>query len=91
MSNNKVIYYCYSELTIIKIIVYAYDKFDIDKLKRFNKYGQLKENNISKAIREFLPILGHEVIIKLIDKSNNRKEFIKDLSEVTKEEKWIVK
>ena len=83
-------YYCYSELTIIKIIVYAYDKFDIDKLKRFNKYGQLKENNISKAIREFLPILGHEVIIKLIDKSNNRKEFIKELTEGIKE-KWNVK
>ena len=82
MSNNKVIYYCYSELTIIKIIVYAYDKFDIDELKRFNKYGQLKENNISKVIREFLPILGHKVILKLIDKSNNRKEFIKELTEI---------
>ena len=91
MSNNKEIYYCYPELTIIKIIYYAYDKFDIDELKRFNKYGQLKENNISKAIREFLPILGHEVIIKLIDKSNNRKEFIKDLSKLIKEEKWNVK
>ena len=31
MSNNKEIYYCYSELTIIKIIVYAYDIFDIDE------------------------------------------------------------
>ena len=82
MTNKKEIYYYYSELTIIKIIVYAYDKFEIDELKRYNKYGQIKENNISKAIREFLQILGHEVIIKLIDKSNNRKEFIKDLSEV---------
>ena len=90
MENKEEIYYCYPELTIIKIIVYAYDKFDIDELKRFNKYGQLKENNISKAIREFLPILGHEVIIKLIDKSNNRKEFIKELTEVIKE-KWNVK
>ena len=87
MSNKKVIYYCYSESTIIKIIVYAYDKFGIDELKRFNKYGQLKENNISKAIREFLPILGHKVILKLIDKSNNKKEFIKDLSEVIKKRK----
>ena len=85
MSNNKEIYYCYSELTIIKIISYAYDKFDIDELKRYNKYGQLKENNISKVIREFLPILGHNVILKLIDKSNNRKEFIKELAEVIKE------
>ena len=84
---NENIYHFCTELTIIKIIVYAYDKFGIDELKRFNKYGQLKENNISKAIREFLPILGHEVIIKLIDKSNNRKEFIKDLSEVIKKEK----
>ena len=75
---------------IIKIIVYAYDKFNIDELKRFNKYGQLKENNISKAIREFIPILGHETIIKLIDKSNNRKDFIKELAEVIKE-KWNVK
>ena len=78
---NEKIYHCYPELTIIKIIDYAYDKFGIDELKRFNKYGQLKENNISKTIREFLPILGHEVIIKLIDKSNNRKEFIKGLFE----------
>ena len=77
---NEKIYHCYSELNIIKIIVYAYDKFDIDELKRLKKYGQLKENNISKAIREFIPILGHEVIIKLIDKSNNRKEFIKELA-----------
>ena len=84
MTNKKEIYYCYPELTIIKIIVYAYDKFDIDEIKRFNKYGQLKENNISKTIREFLPILGHETIIKLIDKSNNRKEFIKELAEVIK-------
>ena len=66
MTNKKEIYYCYSELTIIKIIVYAYDKFGVDELKRFNKYGQLKENNISKAIREFLPILGHKVILKLL-------------------------
>ena len=89
--NKEEIYHCYPELTIIKIISYAYDKFDIDELKRYNKYGQIKENNISKVIREFLPILGHEVILKLIDKSNNRKEFIKDLSEVIKKEKWIVK
>ena len=82
---NKVIYYCYSESTIIKVIVYAYDKFGIDELKTFKKYGQLKENNISKAIREFLPILGHVTILKLIDKSNNRKEFIKGLAEVIKE------
>ena len=87
MSNNKEIYYCYSELTIIKIIVYAYDKFDIEELKRFNKYGQLKENNISKVIREFLPILGHKVILKLIDKSNNRKEFIKELTEIIERDK----
>ena len=87
MSNNKEIYYCYSELTIIKIIVYAYDKFDIDELKRFNKYGQLKENNISKVIREFLPILGHKVILNLIDKSNNRKEFIKELTEIIERDK----
>ena len=87
MSNNKVIYYCYSELTIIKIIVYAYDKFNIDELKRFNKYGQLKENNISKVIREFLPILGHKTIFKLIDKSNNRKEFIKELTEIIERDK----
>ena len=87
---NEKIYHCYPELTIIKIIVYAYDKFGIDELKRFNKYGQLKENNISKAIREFIPILGHEPILKLIDKSNNRKEFIKELTEVIKE-KWNVK
>ena len=85
MTNKEEIYYCYPELTIIKIMNYAYDKFGIDELKRFNKYGQLKENNISKAIREFLPILGHEVIIKLIDKSYNRKEFIKELAEVIKE------
>ena len=90
MTNNKEIYYCYPELTIIKIIDYAYDKFDIDELKRYNKYGQLKENNISKVIREFLPILGHEAIIKLIDKSNNRKEFIKELDALIKE-KWNVK
>ena len=82
---NEKTYYCYPELTIIKIIVYAYDKFNIDELKRFNKYGQLKENNISKAIREFIPILGQETIIKLIDKSNNRKAFIKELAEVIKE------
>ena len=87
MSNNKVIYYCYSESTIIKIIVYAYDKFDIDELKRFNKYGQLKENNISKVIREFLPILGHKVILNLIDNSNNRKEFIKELTEFIERDK----
>ena len=80
MTNKENIYHCYPELTIIKIMVYAYDKFSIDELKRYNKYGQIKENNISKAIREFLPILGHEVIIKLIDKSNNRKEFIKELT-----------
>ena len=91
MTNKEELYHCYPELTIIKIMVYAHDKFGIDELKRCNKYGQLKENNISKAIREFLPILGHEVIIKLIDKSNNRKEFIKDLSEVIKKEKWNVK
>ena len=80
MTNKEELYHCYPELTIIKIMNYAYDKFAIDELKRYNKYGQLKENNISKAIREFLPILGHETIIKLIDKSNNRKEFIKELS-----------
>ena len=85
MTNKKKIYYCYRELTIIKIIEYAYDNFGIDEIKRFNKYGQLKENNISKAIREFLPILGHETILKLIDKSNNRKEFIKELTEDIKE------
>ena len=85
MTNKEEIYYCYPELTIIKIMNYAYDKFGIDELKRFNKYGQLKVNNISKAIREFLPILGHEEIIKLIDKSYNRKEFIKELAEVIKE------
>ena len=82
---NEKIYYCYGELTILKIIVYAYDKFNIDEIKRYNRYGQLKENNISKAIREFIPILGHETIIKLIDKSNNRKDFIKELAEVIKE------
>ena len=90
MTNKEELYHCYPELTILKIIVYAYDKFGIDELKRYNKYGQLKENNISKVIREFLPILGHEVIIKLIDKSNNRKEFIKELAELIKE-KWNVK
>ena len=87
MTNKEEIYHCYPELTIIKIIDYAYDKFGIDELKRFNKYGQLKENNISKVIREFLPILGHKTIFKLIDKSNNRKEFIKELTEIIERDK----
>ena len=90
MTNKEELYHCYPELTIIKIIYYAYDNFGIDELKRFNKYGQLKENKISKAIREFLPILGHVTIIKLIDNSNNRKEFINELAELIKE-KWNVK
>ena len=59
---NEKIYHCYPELTIIKIIVYAYDKFNIDELKRFNKYGQLKENNIS--LKRIIPIVA--IIIKAI-------------------------
>ena len=76
---NEKIYHCYSELTIIKIIVYAYDKYNIDEIKRFNKFGQIKENNISKAIRESITILGHETILKLIDKTGSKKDFIKEL------------
>ena len=38
-----------------------------------------KENNISKAIRESITILGHESILKLIDKIDNKKDFIKEL------------
>lgn len=80
--NEKIYYFC-SELDILKTIVYAYDKFDIDEISRFNKYGQLKENNISKIIRETITILGHETIIKLIDKSKNRKDFIKELKKLS--------
>ena len=76
---NENVYHCYPELTIIKIIVYAYDKYNIDEIKRFNKYGQLKENNLAKAIRESITILGHEKIIELIDKIDNKKDFIKEL------------
>ena len=76
---NEKVFHCYPELTIIKIIVYAYDKYNIDEIKRFNKYGQIKENNISKAIRESITILGHETILKLIDKIGNKKDFIKEL------------
>ena len=82
---KKKIYCYYPELTIIKIIVYAYDKYNIDETKRFNRYGQLKENNISKAIRECITILGRETILKLIDETDNKKDFIKELAEVIKE------
>ena len=82
---NEKVYHCYPELTIIKIIVYAYDKYNIDEIKRFNKYGQIKENNISKAIRESITILGHETILELIDKIDNKKDFIKELNNVSRE------
>ena len=78
---NEKIYNCYGELTILKIIVYAYDKFNIDEIKRYNRYGQLKENNISKAIRECITTLGRETILKLIDETDNKKDFIKKLNE----------
>ena len=77
---NKKVYHCYPELTIIKIIVYAYDKYNIDEIKRFNRFGQLKENNLAKAIRESITILGHETILELIDKIDNKKDFIKELN-----------
>ena len=51
-----------------------------NKIKRFNKYGQIKENNISKAIRESISTLGHETILELIDKIDNKKDFIKELN-----------
>ena len=81
---NEKIYYCYGELTILKIIVYAYDKFNIDEIKRFNRYGKLKENNLSKAIRECITILGYETILKLIDETDNKKDFIKKLNKMRK-------
>ena len=61
----------------IKILRRA--NFKTDEIKRFNRFGQLKENNISKAIRECITTLGHETIIELIDKIDNKKDFIKEL------------
>lgn len=74
------IYYMTTEYEIIRIIQYAYDKFGIDELKQYNKYGQIKENNISKAIRKYITVIGQDEIIKLIMTCKNRKEFINKLN-----------
>ena len=38
---------------------------------------EMHENNLSKAIRECITILGRETILKLIDETDNKKDFIK--------------
>lgn len=73
------VYYMATEYETLKIIQYAYDKFDIDELKQYNRSGQLKENNISKAIRDKITVIGQDEIIKIIQTSDNRKDFINRL------------
>lgn len=73
------IYYMATEYETLKIIQYTYDKFGIDELKQCNSYGRLKENNISKAIRKYITIIGQDEIIKLIQTAKNRKDFINKL------------
>lgn len=75
------IYYMATEYETLKIIQYAYDKFGIDELKQYNRYGELKENNISKAIRKHITVIGQDEIIKLIQIAKNRKDFINRLRE----------
>lgn len=75
------IYYMATEYETLRIIQYAYDKFGIDALKQYNRYGELKENNISKAIRKYITVIGQDEIIKLIQIAKNRKDFINRLRE----------
>ena len=73
------IYYMATEYDILRIIIYAYDKFGIDELKTYNKSGGIKENNISKAIRSKITIIGQDEMVKLIQCSNNIKDFINSI------------
>lgn len=73
------IYYMATEYETLKIIQYAYDKFGIDELKHCDRYGRLKENNISKAIRKYITVIGQDEIIKLIQTTKDRRDFINRL------------
>lgn len=75
-------YYMATEYETLRIIQYAYDKFGIDELKQYNRYGELKENNISKAIRKHITVIGQDGIIKLIQSTKTRKDFIKRLENI---------
>ena len=70
---NEKIYHCYPELTIIKIIVYAYDKFGIDELKRFNKFSA------TSFIFVFNKIIDESTIITNVVEIDTITETIKDL------------
>ena len=73
------VYYLSTELETLKIILYAYDKFDIEK--QYDRYGnKIKESQLSKKIREYIKLKRKEKIIELIKISKDKKEFYKLLN-----------
>ena len=73
------VYYLSTELETLKIILYAYDKFDIEK--QYDRYGnKIKESQLSKKIREYINLIGQDKLIELIKISKDKKEFYKLLN-----------